>query len=166
MRVVHMVETLYYSKLYTEDFDVGDGSREVRLADGRGAMLRQVNIGRLLAKRVLYLRPTNNAAVITSSGALRQGWRVFGVTIKVTRTFGTTNSLSRIDIGDTVTVNRWGANIQITQDTETSQSDFQAGGSDVLYTANTDLIVTAVGGNFDATGEVEVFIHYLTISHE
>lgn len=161
-----MVETVYYSKLYTEDIDVGDGSKEVRLPDGRGAMLRQVNLGRLLSKRRNYLRPTNGAAVMSWGLALQPGWRVFGATALVTRTFGVTQGLVRLDIGDTDVPNRWGTNILLAEGTETSQADFQPGGSDALYTAATNLVVTAVGGLFDATGEIEILIHYFSLVHE
>lgn len=159
-----MVETLSYSKVYLEDIDIGTGYREVTLQDGRIVLLRQVSLGALFSTSTLYISASNGAAVLTISGAIEAGWRVAGVTAEILQTFGNTGGLENIAIGDSGSYSRWGSLIERTAGTITSPSDFE-GDTLPLYTTATDILITAIGGLFDATGQIELKVHYFTLAH-
>jgi hypothetical protein len=103
--------------------------------------------------------------VLTATGKLAAGMRVFGVTASVVTTFGNSNSLTGLLIGDTILPSRWSATaLARTSGTTSNQSNF-ADASLMIYNTATDLIVSAVGGTFDADGVIELCIFYSSLRH-
>lgn len=159
-----MAETVRLSLIYLEDLDVGVGTRDVRLFDNSIATLQKIHLGTLLQVRTTTTPATNAASQLALSGLIQAGDRIFGVTIKLTTGLGTSSGLTAIRIGDPTTTDRWGTLSTLTVNTETSQADF--GLADLpIYSSNTNVVISAVGGTFDGTGAIEVTAHYMRLTH-
>ena len=158
------METITFSKILVEDLDIGDGTRSLRLQDGALYNLNRVHLGTLLLTRTQTLNASAAAAVLTASGLFLAGARIFGVTIEVLTAFGATNGLTGLAIGYAADSTAWGNAIALTLGTKTSQADFLSGALPIFATA-TDALVTALGGTFDATGQLQVKTHYMMLRH-
>lgn len=162
-----MTETARYSLACLEDLALGTGTRQVRLADASVRTLHEIHLSTFLTVQLYTLRATdfNGTGVMTRTGALPAASRVWGVTAKVTTAFGTTGGLAGLRIGDGASPVRWtNADMALTLGTETDQGDF-SDASLMIYTVATDLLVSAIGGLFDATGVLEVAIHSSLLRH-
>jgi hypothetical protein len=84
-----------------------------------------------------------------------------GVTSKVTTALGTTNSTTGYKIGTAADDDRWGAITGTAAGTTSDNRDWTAGTIE-CFPAATDVIVTATGGNFDATGVIYLSVQYMT----
>ena len=82
------------------------------------------------------------------------GYRCKGVICQVTTAFGTSNGLASVMIGDATLADGWGT-IGITAGLQTGQVDFHRGDQPIAATAYT-VLLSAVGGNFDAVGSMSV----------
>ena len=158
------METVTYSLLYREDLDLGSGTKQVRLADNGLYTVNQLQLSSFMLPRTYSLTPTATTAIATVTGGLLAGMRVCRVTSKITTTFGVTQSLSSIQIGDGVVADRWGEQSTLTLNAETDQGDF-LDASWPIYPAATDLSITAVGGLFDGTGAIELTVFYFYLIH-
>ncbi len=162
-----MVETVRYSKAYLEDLAIGTGNAAVRLADGSTPSLTEINVSGLLHVRVATLRAVdfNGLATMVWQGALPATERIWGVTVKVQTSFGITNGLTGLLVGDQIVPNRWSnAPLALTQDTETDQGSFSDASLMIMSVAG-DVVITATGGLFDATGRLEVAVHTSLLRH-
>jgi hypothetical protein len=159
-----LTETVRLTRILLEDLDVGSGQRSVRLADGSLATLTQVSLPGLCSLRTTRLNASNAASVLTATGLIPANARVAGVTSKVTTTLATTNGLTGFSIGDGTISDRWGTQTSLSANAETDQGDF-ADGSWPAYAAATDVVLSAVGGTFGATGQVEVTVFYFLLVH-
>lgn len=85
------------------------------------------------------------------------GWFVLGVTIYVkTLITGCTS----FKIGDGSDDDKWGASIALTAGTTTTGANFTASPS--LYTSDTNIVLTAVGGGASfSAGVVRATVHYI-----
>jgi hypothetical protein len=161
-----MTETARYSKVMAEDIAVGWGTRQVRLANQGVYTLNEVNLTSFLLRALTTLRASsfNGTGLMTWTGGLPANARIFGVTSKITTAFGVTNGLASLQIGDPTTPTLWGTGLPLTLNSETDQGDFTT--SDLpIYPTATDLWVSAVGGTFDATGVMELCVHYSLLRH-
>lgn len=110
--------------------------------------------------------PTNVQAVpgsapLVAVAAWQPGWRQIGVTALVTQAFGTSAGLQQLAIGDAVQFDRWGY-CAVALSSTTDASDFLTG--DSLWTPMAmDILITPVGGAFDAVGQVELVLHYTVL---
>ena len=84
-----------------------------------------------------------------------------GVTSKVTTALGTTNSTTGYKIGTAGDDDRWGDITGTAAGTTSDNRDWTAGTIE-CFPAATDIIVTATGGNFDATGVIYLSVQYMT----
>lgn len=162
-----MTEILRFSKACIEDLAIGDSTRQVRLADGGVYTLTEISVPRLLTLNRSTLRATdfNGSGVMTYSSGIPANRRIWGVTIKINTTFGTTGGLTGLFVGDSIDPTRWSnAAIPLTSGTETDEGDF-SDMSLMIYPTAANLLVTAVGGLFDATGSLEVCIHSSLLRH-
>src|SRR5262245_52596495 len=144
-----MAELIQYSKICLEDLDLGDGTREVRLQDGSLHTLNRIS-GILSLVRTTQLTATNGTTTLTATGLIPLGARVHDVTIKILTALGTSNGLSSIMIGDSITLDRWGSGIGVTQNTETSQADFTVQEM-VVYSSSQNVLITG-NANYNGTG--------------
>jgi hypothetical protein len=93
------------------------------------------------------------------------GSEVLCVTSRITTAFGETNGTSGYQLGDGTTVNLWADKDAITAGTDTDMADILAGEINKVhrYTSNTDIIITAKGGNFDGTGDIRIELYQRNI---
>jgi hypothetical protein len=101
-----------------------------------------------------------SGASVTAAGLIPAGAVVMGVTSKVTTALGTTNSTAGYKIGTAADDDRWG-DIAGTAIGTTSDNRNWTSGTIECFTAATDVIVTATGGNFDATGVIYLSVQYM-----
>ena len=101
-----------------------------------------------------------SGASVTATGLIPAGAVVMGVTSKVTTGLGTTNSTTGYKIGTGADDDRWG-DITGTAAGTTSDNRNWTAGTIECFPAATDVIVTAVGGNFDATGDIYLSVQYM-----
>lgn len=159
------METVRYTKVFSEDLDLGMGIKQVRLADGVTYPLHQISLGSLLQVVRRTLPSVAGASVLTAAGLLPAGARVFGVTCLVTQAFGTTGGLAGFRIGDSAMPDRWTRTpVALAYGTKTSGADF-VDWSLPLYPAAADVLVTAAAGLFDATGQMDVAVQYALLVH-
>ena len=162
-----MVETARYSLACLEDLALGTGTRQVRLGDASVRTLSEIHLTRFLTVQLYTLRATdfNGTAVMTLTAGLPASRRIWGVTARITTTFGATNGLTGLRIGDASSTVRWtNADMALSLNTETDEGDF-SDMSLMIYPATTDLVVSAIGGLYDATGVLQVAIHSSWLRH-
>ena len=109
----------------------------------------------------IVVHAVSGASQLVAPAAWQPGWRQIGVTARVTQAFGTSQGLTQLAIGDAVQFDRWG-NCDVSLHSTTDASDFLTG--DSPWTAQAmDLIITGIGGAFDAVGQVELVLHYAVL---
>jgi hypothetical protein len=102
-----------------------------------------------------------SGASVTATALIPAGAVVMGVTSKVTTALGTTNSTTGYKIGTGADDDRWGAITGTAEGTTSDNRDWTAGTIE-CFPAATDVIVTATGGDFDATGVIYLSVQYMT----
>jgi hypothetical protein len=167
------IETVEFSLICLEDLDIGTGTRSVHLADGSTVTLHQIPLeslgspgspGSLFALVTRRIVLGAGAALVTLGAVIPAGARVMGVTTEIVTSLGTTQGVSAFAIGDATAMDRWGIQDVLSQGAQTDQGDFH--GSDLpIYPTASDVVLSAIGGLFDGTGEVEVSVHYLLLPH-
>jgi hypothetical protein len=101
-----------------------------------------------------------SGATVTATSVIPDGAVVVGVTSKVTVGLGAGNGTTGYQVGTVADPDRWGAAATITAGTSTDNTNWTAGTIEA-FTAASDVVVTAVGGNFDGTGTIYVSVQYL-----
>lgn len=117
--------------------------------------------GSKLGIKTLAVGPTTLSGATTNIGGanvISAGWFVLGVLVYVTTAI---TGASGSNIGDGTTANKWGANIGLTAGTATTGASFTAGPS--LYTANTNIVATAITSNYTA-GAMRAVINYIDLT--
>ncbi len=105
------------------------------------------------------LTSSAGAASLTATNLIPASSRVYGVFIEVVLPFGVTGGLTSLAVGDTLVDDRWGRNLGITAGATSVQSDFRTDGLPI-YVSATSVIVSAIGGLFDADGSVFITVIY------
>lgn len=159
-----MTETIRFTRLLLEDLDIGNNLREVRLADGRVMLLQQIHPGNLPLLNTVVLKASAGAAILTATNAIKAGMRVMGVTTEVLKTLGLTNGITGFTIGDGIDVGRWGQSTGLVAGAQTDQTQF-LDTSWPVYPTDTSIILSALGGLYDAIGQIEVTVHYFPLRH-
>jgi hypothetical protein len=101
-----------------------------------------------------------SGATVTSSSLIPAGSIVIAVSTAVTTALGTTNSTTGYQVGDGTDADAFGA-ITGTADTTRSRRTDWTITSAPVYASATDIVLTAVGGNFDGTGDIKVVVWYI-----
>ena len=83
-----------------------------------------------------------------------------GVTTKVTTGLGVTNGTTGYNVGDGSDADRWGAITGTAAGTSSDNRDWTVG-TIAAFTSANNVVLTAVGGNFDGTGVIDVSVQYL-----
>lgn len=162
-----MTETIRYSKIMTEDLALGLNTRQVRLADQSVRTLKEISLTTFLLTQLTTLNASafTGQPTMTIPAGLVAGRRIWGVTVKNLVELGATGSLTGYLVGDTIVPDRWSnAAFPLTVPFESDEGDF-ADASLMVYTVSTDIVLSGVGGLFDATGQVEVAVHYSVLRH-
>ena len=100
-------------------------------------------------------------ASVTTTISIPKYTHLVGVTTRVTTAIGTTNSTTGYTVGDGTDADLWGAITGTAQGTTSDRRDFTAVDALGPDGADRTITLTAVGGNFDGTGVIEVCAYYL-----
>jgi hypothetical protein len=103
-----------------------------------------------------------SGATVTATNLIPDGAFLLGVTTRINTELGATNGTTGYAVGTAADPNLWGDVAAITAGTASKSTDFTATGASGLYIAAESVIITAAGGNFDGTGDIEVVAHYMT----
>ena len=83
-----------------------------------------------------------------------------GVATKVTTALGTSNGTTGYQVGDGTDADRWGSITGTSTATDSDNTDATADATGFFTSAN-NVVLTAVGGNFDGSGFIRVVVYYL-----
>lgn len=103
-----------------------------------------------------------SGATVTATNAIPDGAFVVGISTFVSVGLGTGNSTSGYQVGDGSDVDRWGSITGTAQNTNSDNTDATADFTGA-FTSASNVVLTAVGGNFDGTGSIVVTVHYMDI---
>lgn len=101
-----------------------------------------------------------SGATVTATGIIPDGAVVVGVTTKVTVSLGTGGGTTGYNVGDGSDADRWGAITGTAAGTSSDNTNWTAG-TIQAFTSASDIVITAVGGNFNGTGTIYVSVQYL-----
>lgn len=101
-----------------------------------------------------------SGATITATNLIPDGAIVVGVTTKITTALGVTNGTTGYQVGDGTDPDRWGAITGTAAGISSDNRDWTATTVQAFIAAN-NVVLTAVGGNFDGTGVIYVSVQYL-----
>ena len=114
--------------------------------------------GAICATQPIILQAVPGAAALVAAAAWQPGWRQIGVTADVVQAFGQSANLAQLAIGEAETFDRWGY-CELPLASRTTAANFQSG--DTPWTHQlTDVLVTPIGGGFDAAGQVALTLWY------
>jgi hypothetical protein len=99
-------------------------------------------------------------ASVTATAIIPDGAVVVGVTTKVTTGLGTGSGTTGYTVGDGSDVDRWGVVVGTASGTSSDNTNWTAT-TIQAFTAASDIVITASGGNFDGTGVIYVSVQYL-----
>lgn len=115
------------------------------------------------------LLSSNGAAQLITPTIIPQGDPVLVVSTKITATFGNSNGLTAIAIGDGTITDRWGIQTILNAGAISGSSDsfnaFVRDGNLPRYPAPQRIYLTAIGGRFDNNGAIEVSAQYFHFVH-
>lgn len=101
-----------------------------------------------------------SGASVTATSLIPDGAVLVGLTTKVTTGLGTSNGTTGYQVGDGSDADRWGAVVGTASGTSSDNRDWTAG-TITGFTAAQNVVITAVGGNFNGTGVIYVSAQYL-----
>lgn len=113
------------------------------------------------------LSAVSGATVATTGGLIPAGAFLMGVTTRVNTALGTSNGTTGYSVGNGTDANLWGDVTAVAAGTASKasaiasqSSGYTASDACGLYLAAQDVTLTATGGNFDATGAIEISAFY------
>ncbi len=144
----------------TADFYVQEGTYDIHLTkDGYSFQdLDNWTIGAPLLRNITIVNAINGTAALSATDAIPAGARVSGVYVTNTTAFGTGGGLTSYNVGDGTTIDMWGSN-GVAIDAVTEQADFHSGNLPI-YTVDTSVVLSAIGGLFSSTGVAQVEVVY------
>lgn len=104
---------------------------------------------------------TSGAGQLTASSIFPANARAINVFAENLIAPGTSNGLSGYNIDSHGVQGRWGSNVGLTLNLKTTIGDFQLSESPVSSMAS-DVTITARGGPFDGTGNIQITVEYET----
>jgi hypothetical protein len=142
--------------------DVSNGETHEVLSGASATFKVRFDNGAALAVRqaTTTVNATAAAASVTATNLIPAGAFVLGVTTRITTGLGTSNGTTGYQVGDGSDADRWGNKTGTTSGTSTSNSDATANWTGAFTTAN-NVVITAVGGNFDGTGVIRITVLYI-----
>lgn len=113
------------------------------------------------------LSAVSGATVATTGGLIPAGAFLMGVTTRVNTALGKTNGTTGYSVGTATDPNLWGDVTAVAAGTASKasaitdqSSGYTASDACGLYLTAQDITLTATGGNFDATGAIEISAFY------
>ena len=127
-------------------------------------------VGAVWPVAVVTVPSVAGAAVLTAAAVIPAGVPVLVVSTKILTGFGTSNGLTGFQVGDGVSQDRWGNQTILTVGALSGSSDAPAANqahdaSMPRYSTPQAVIISAIGGTFDAVGSLEITVQYLTLPH-
>ena len=104
-----------------------------------------------------------SGATVSTTSLIPNGALVLGVTTEVTVALGTGNGTTGYEVGDGSDSDRWGNITGTSTATFSDDADFSTSFLNARFTAGGDVTLTAVGGDFDGTGDILVVVHWLEV---
>lgn len=101
-----------------------------------------------------------SGASVSTTNLVPAGATLIGVVTRITGDLGTSNGTTGYNVGDGTDADRFGAITGTTEGTTSDHGDFTADPRQWSASAQ-DVTLTAVGGNFDATGDIRVTAYYI-----
>ncbi len=126
-----------------------------------GSYTSATNYHRLSQKSIRQAITAAAGATLVSTISIPKYSHLIGVTTRVTTALGTSNGTTGYTVGDGTDPDLWGVAATATEGTTTDAANYTA--ADALGPDGSDrtITLTAVGGNFDGTGVIEVCAFYL-----
>jgi len=103
-----------------------------------------------------------SGASVTTASIIPAGALVLGVTTDVDVALGTGNGTTGYEVGDGSDADRWGSITGTATTTFSDDADFTTTTIDRASAAGA-VTITALGGNFDGSGDIVVVVHYMEI---
>lgn len=137
---------------------VGATPHELRIY---GSFASATAYQRLSTKTLREAVTAASGASVTTTISIPKFTHLIGVTTRVTTAIGTGNGTTGYQVGDGTDADLWGAITGTAQGTTSDRRDFTAVDALGPDGADRTITLTAVGGNFDGTGVIEVCAYYL-----
>lgn len=109
------------------------------------------------------LSALSGASVTTATSLIPDGAIVLGVTTIITTALGTSNGTTGYEVGDGSDTDRWGSITGTAINTFSDNADFTNSALEIFTGGPSEVTITALGGNFDGTGEIEITVHYIEV---
>lgn len=152
-----------------------DGFYHLRLEDGDGVLVWDVPSfqfassapppapgDKIMGSSDATVTPSPGASVIAIPSLVPLGYRCEGTTWTITEAFGTSGGLNALMLGDSVAMDRWMASSSLDAGATGGQVFFQAGDCPIAQTPYT-LLLSALGGTFDASGAMHVTAYWSSL---
>jgi parallel beta-helix repeat protein len=111
--------------------------------------------------KATFTAPTG--ASLTATNLIPDGALLLGVTARTNLALGATAGLTGYTVGDGSDPDLWGAVTSVGVSRGLSSRDYtDPAAAGRLYTSPQSVVITATGGTFDGTGEIEVVAHYIS----
>jgi hypothetical protein len=119
-----------------------------------------------LLQATATLSAVSGASTLTATGLIPANVRVHGVLVQVLVAFGTGLGLTGLSIGGLGLVDGWGSGVALTLGTTTTLGAFRGvRRTDLPITTSTaDVVLTAEGGVFAATGSARVIVYWSVLT--
>jgi hypothetical protein len=109
-----------------------------------------------------------SGATVTATNLIPANTFLFGVTTRINTALGTTNGTTGYKVGDGTDDDLWGSITAVAANAATQAASgssgatgFTADGASGMATTARSVVITATGGDFNGTGEIEVIAHYM-----
>jgi len=109
------------------------------------------------------LSSVSGASVPTTVNIIPSGAIVLGVTTEITSALGTGNGTTGYEVGDGTDADRWGSITGTSTATFSDNADFTNSAIEAFVGGPSEVTITALGGDFDGTGDILVVVHWIEI---
>jgi hypothetical protein len=109
------------------------------------------------------LTASDGALQLTASGLAPANCRLLGLTTEVLTAFGTSRGLTALALGDDRVTDRWGSTTALSAETTTNLREARSD-TQIIAPAGYTVLVSAIGGTFDAQGEIQVRLYWATLT--
>lgn len=150
--------TLYRDAANTLAQRNGANAQESRLY---GSYTSATAYQRISTKSLRQAVTAASGAAVTTTITIPKFTHLIGVTTRVTTELGVTNGTTGYTVGDGTDPDLWGAVTGVAGGTTSDYRDFTAVVALGPSASDRTITLTAVGGNFDGTGIIEVCAYYL-----
>jgi hypothetical protein len=155
----------------------GSSAYKVNVQDSTGTQIAGWPIDNIVGYPALLsvasqasVQPTSGQSQIFTTAIIPALVYVLVVTTYIQGSFGQSLGLNAIAIGDATTIDRWGVQPNLSVGSITGGTDANYGGQArltewMIYPTPQQVIITALGGQFDAAGTIDVAVQYLPTYH-